>query len=141
MSDEQGQFSVVFKVDRGKAAIFQGTEEAVYRWLARVDQHSIWEVWNHEGGGYEPAWRFLERLEEKYKPKPQLTKEDVQRIVDARVREVLETVGKEAEDRSSGLLAYETREIMRPAFAAFQTLMESITDKLAENDREKGAGG
>lgn len=95
MSDEL-EFAVVFKFDRGRAAIFEGSEEAVYFWLTKVDQHSIWEIWNRTEGSYEPAWQFLSRLKEKYKPKPQLTEEDVRRIFKEELSTFMNTVKDEA---------------------------------------------
>ena len=130
MSDEL-EYAVVFRFDRGRAAIFEGSEEAVYRWLTKIDQYSMWEVWKRNEG-YEAAASFVERLAEKYKPKPQLTEEDVRKIVDKRVGEILESIGKEAENRSNGLAAYEVSDIIkRTAFSAVVELMENITDRLS----------
>lgn len=124
--------SVVFKFDRGRAAIFEGTEEQVYHWLAKVDQHSIWEIFDRTVNTYESVPEFLHRVGDQYKPKPPLTEEDVRKIVDRRIREVLERVGKEAEDRAHGLAAYEVGELARPAFDAVAKLMENITERLGE---------
>lgn len=134
-------FAVVFKFDRGRAAIFEGSEEEVYHWLVKVDQYLIWDVWDRMKGEYESAAAFLERLQEKYKPKPQLTEEDVRRIVDKRVGEILETIAKEADNRVSGLAAYEISDLMKPAYAAISNLTENIVDRLAESAQEKGRGG
>lgn len=137
MSNEL-EFAVVFWVDRGKPAIFDGSEEEVYNWMSTQNNKGMWEVWNREARTYESGDYFLERLAEKYKPKPPLTEEDVLRLIDKRVGEVLETVAKEAEDRSIGLAAYETSDLMRPAFSAVCQLLEYVTNRLqSKGDSEE----
>lgn len=133
MSDEL-DFAVVFKFDRGRAAIFEGTQEATYHWLSKVDQHSIWEVWDRSTGLYESATEFLERLAKAYKPKPPLTEKDVRRIVDGRIKQVLVTLKKEADDRSIGLAAYEETQRSRSAYATFSLLAQSVIRKLGEQE-------
>ena len=133
MSDE-AYFAVVYKFDYGRSAIFEGSEEEVYRWLDRGDDISIWHIWDRAGRSYETSREFLDRLKEKYAPKPQLTEEDVIRIVDKRVGEILETVAKEAESRTCGLAAYGVDEMMKPAFSAISKLLEEITSRLSGED-------
>lgn len=72
-------------------------------------------------------------MAEKHKPKPQLTEEDVIRLIDKRVGEVLETVAKEAEVRANRLAKYEVSDIIaKTAFGSFAEVLEDITDRLSE---------
>lgn len=142
MTEQSNHFAVVFRVDHNMSAIFEGTEAEIYHWLVRQSNRAMWEVWEKRFHLYHPAEDFVARLAEKYKPKSPLTEEDVRRIVDKRVGEILETMAKEAEDRAASLAAYGVDEFARTAFAAVYQLLENITDRLAAaNDREKGLGG
>lgn len=140
MSEQSDHYAVVFRVDCNKDPIFEGTEAEVYLWLTRWTNRVMWEVYDTALVRYESSDDFVERLAEKYKPKSPLTEEGVNRIVDKRVGEILETMAKEAENRAA-LGVYGVDEFARTAFAAVYQLLENITDKLAENDREKGLGG
>jgi len=136
MSDKL-EYAVAYKFNRGLNPVFEGTEQEIYKWLAKVDQHSVWEIWDREHGDYETAAGFLARVGDKYKPKPLLTEEDVKRIADGRVREILETISKEADNRASNI----SDPAMKSACIIVAKLTEDIADRLAENDREKGLGG
>jgi hypothetical protein len=94
-------FAVVFKVDRDKPAIFEGTEEEVYKWLGRVERHSIWEIWDRSMGDYETPEEFLRRVGDKYKPKPQLTEDDVRRIIREELDKFLEAAYEAARNEAS----------------------------------------
>lgn len=129
MSDDQDHFAVVFGFDRGKHAIFEGPEESVYRWLANVEQRSMWEVWDRSMGDYETAEEFLTRLAEKYKPKPQLTEDDVRRIIDERLKEVF-TFMVDASDEA--IKSPASTEAEKNAFVWIQSLIGATRDEYME---------
>lgn len=135
MSDEL-DFAVVYRYQRSRRPIFTGTEEAVYRWLSEPMQIDIWVVRDSSTGVYEPAEVFVERLTEKYKPKKPLTKEDVRRIVDERVGEILESLAERAENNVCGLAAYEVSDLMKPAFSAIHELLHNISSRLKPQEED-----
>ena len=71
--------------------------------------------------------------------KPQLTEDDVHRIVDKKVGEVLEAFRKEADSRSIGLASYEVGELARSAFSAFSDLTRAVADRSTDSEATRRA--
>lgn len=56
-----GHFRAVYKHDRGKSAVFQGTREQMYAWLTKLHLNlDIWEIYSDDAEGYTPAREFVE---------------------------------------------------------------------------------
>lgn len=133
MSDEL-DFAVVFWVDRGKPAIFEGSEEAVYKWMSIQNNKGMWEVWNRQARTYEPGDEFLSRLAEKYKPKPPLTEEDVRRIVDDRLKEVFTFMVDTADEV---ITSSETPKWEKEMFGYIQSICGVTRDQFLEGENEE----
>ena len=107
MSHEEADFAVVAKFDRRRTAVFEGTEEAVYKWLTLEDRDTTpWVVWDLVAECYETVEEFLARTADQYKPKPSWTEDDIRRIIREELKSFAHTLAEDSESSWSGDIEY-----------------------------------